>query len=290
MRKKNIQPWKSSQTFAFQIRHGFTLIELLVVIAIIAILAGLLLPALATAKEKARRITCLSNMRQWGLAFRLYGDDNGDFVPEEGNTIRAINDTGTPGSTDNLDYAWYNKVSSSINQPSLISFYSDQNPPLPGSRSIFSCPSCPNPQPIAGYQNPPKAAKAFFMYGENARLCVNYSTRFNSAGVPTGISQTKLSNIPVPSQTIFLAEVDPNTPANDDTGSPQLSTSNCTGYYAIARHSKNVFGAFSMCDGSSISSRTNDFVRTPNEANAAAKEWAIPRVMYWYPSIDTPDK
>ncbi len=274
-------------------QQGFTLIELLVVIAIIAILAALLLPALATAKDKAQRIKCLSNMKQWGLAFTMYAQDNGDFVPEEGNTTAAINDGGGPTATDNYDSAWYNCVAPTISQPPLVNLYGANGhpltPPLPGSSTIFSCPSAPAPNTAVGFGNPPTVGKAYFMYGENARLCVNFSTR-HRAPFPT---QTKLANVVKSTDTIFLAEGDGNGSTSSPVGASQ---SNVTGYYSVARHSKNKLGNFSMCDGSARAARTNEFWRTQGEADddytitpPIALEWQTPRAMYWYPTPTTPN-
>jgi prepilin-type N-terminal cleavage/methylation domain-containing protein len=132
---------------------GFTLIELLVVIAILAILAALLFPALTRGRMSAQRAACVNNLKQWGIATRLYADENHDKLPREA-AMDGINTWEMTGFSTNRD-VWYNALPETLKATTMAQyaqtpssqqqFYSRGN--------VFHCPTARFSDVAATYPN-----------------------------------------------------------------------------------------------------------------------------------------
>ncbi|MGA2749877.1 MAG: prepilin-type N-terminal cleavage/methylation domain-containing protein [Verrucomicrobiota bacterium] len=159
-------------------QRAFTLIELLVVISIISILASMLLPALAKAKEKGVSIFCVNNLREIGLAMQMYGDDSEDRLPVSYANI------GTPGAG-----GWTNSPT-----PWTVALY----PYFGGNSNILRCPG------LNAFYN--RSGYSYFM-GSRAYFVLSDFT-------PTGVS---LRGILTPSFYILSGDCNyPSYPINAD--------------------------------------------------------------------------
>jgi prepilin-type N-terminal cleavage/methylation domain-containing protein/prepilin-type processing-associated H-X9-DG protein len=240
--------------------RAFTLIELLVVIAIIAILAALLLPALSSASAKAKRINCVSNMKQWGLGQYLFASDNLDKLACDGmgaNALWAPMGGPAPSGSPHDPNAWFNQVPPNMAERPLEFYYTNAvggdprvympfagdlpaSPLTPVARAgkIWECPSATMSSGDYG-QLQYGGANGFFSYADNIDL-----------RQPTSWpNMTKLSVLPRPSQIVLMFDVVYNPVTEIVNGSPGFNSVNPANRFNSigVRHQKGTVITF--CDG-----------------------------------------
>jgi prepilin-type N-terminal cleavage/methylation domain-containing protein len=167
-------------------RRGFTLIELLTVIAIIGILAAILIPVVGKVRAQAKASTCLTNMRQVGLAFGMYSDDNKGVLPP--NEVNPL-----PANTLISETRWINNLNP------YLPYKGDKNA---YNNHVFHCTLTPN----EAYNT--NTGNSSGLYGLNRNFV--YAKK-------VGVTPIKQSSIQNPSQKILLAEK-PHTFRNGDPG------------------------------------------------------------------------
>jgi len=196
-------------------KSGFTLIELLVVIAIIAILAGMLLPALSKAKNKATGISCLNNTKQLTLAAHVYGTDFRDEIPpnylSDTNAWIGGNVVSLPGATNIAD----------IRNGRLFVYNQ--------SEKIYTCPSDQFPLKQGARTLTVSRVRSYSLSG-----MMGINTPGAASSVHPNIPENKKFsdvNDPGPSSAMFFV---------DEQGDPDLSKANLTsiddGYFAVDSH------------------------------------------------------
>ena len=293
-------------------RLAFTLIELLVVIAIIAILAAVLLPVLAKAKERALRAQCLSNLRQWGLAQQVYGTDNNSALPSDGMYdmpgSQSAGEWCGPGSTCGTvfdKYAWFNALPPSVGEMTLQGYYDNmiiahsanaaqevtKNMPFPGGKGrMWECPSAQmalatvQNGTLQSADNPPSedpgpGGTGFFSYDMNIDLKRTDATDNNTLNFQKWPAMPKMTNFRQPSAIVLMFDCvfDPVTEAQVN-GSPGFNSVNPANRQRSCASRHSVGGSINFLDGHA--SWYKDSYATNNPSSGGNNEPLNPDIIW----------
>jgi len=203
-------------------RHGFTLIELLVVISIIALLIGILLPALAAAREVARSAACLSNQRQLGIGVFTYQGDYDGYYPGWGVAL---------GSSNFVDFEYYTNVLSEGDYARVVEWQNESRGHVALADHVWTCPSVDEGWRSAGYGVP--IQNGYFRFGQTpinstpgsslARPLMPWVNDPGRGGGPNpGVEYVRVDYVTQPSDTIAMMEAARENPS-DGTFRPNFS-------------------------------------------------------------------
>ena len=263
---------------------GFTLLELLTVVAVIGVLAGLLLPALSRARERARGIGCLSNTRQLQLAWQLYAGDNSESLPYN---------LGMAGAAFRTDLNWVNNVMTwdlspdntnraTITQASLGPFAG-------GNTAIYRCPS---DQALSSIQMQAGWTARIRSYAMNAMVgdAGAFSTNGYNVNNPRYKQFFKATQIPRPADIFVFLDEHPdsindgyflNQAAAPGSGYGGATVPQDANWTHLPASYHNLAGAFSFADGHSELHRWSQPGTIPPALPDAAK------MPIWIPALPT---
>jgi prepilin-type N-terminal cleavage/methylation domain-containing protein/prepilin-type processing-associated H-X9-DG protein len=279
---------RAARRHSVSVRAGFTLIELLVVIAIIAILAAILFPVFAQARDAARKTTCTSNMRQIGLGMLMYAQDFDETLPfaaynPEGQTL----------------IMWYDLIESYVKVGTTGTFTPEAGPAGRKLTQFYTCPnfrsnSFPSlsgdPQPIsfpAGQLDPAMS------YAANGNIIPMMHRLFPGFTFPGKI--TSLAGLDSPAQVVLVGHSRGVRPAiagddwfsgcvNDETGYPVTGNPAIgnASVYCAARYRHNGGSVYLLGDGHAKWFRGPASWRAKSTAGVAYRKSLAPNAAAWF--------